>query len=281
MTAHKTVFTSFSQDGYELYGRRFMETFEKHWPAEVGLSIYHEWDDFPEDLPAGTDKRIRYFRHVDQVDGLKPFLDAVSHFPLLRGEQTTEKGQVYNIQTDARMARKTFIEADAAERHGGKVFWVDADVITHADVPEDFLDEVLPDDKMCCYLGREKVYTESGFLGYNTDHGMCEPFLRLYRGLFESGAFLTLQGFHDCWAFDAARRGVEDAGHDIFHNLGAGVDPGPGLQVFLNQPLLGKYLDHLKGARKGKTRSPSSDLTIERTEPHWQTPEPEPYMQTR
>ena len=36
------VVTSFSPDGYELYGRRMVETFEKFWPADIKLYVYYE-----------------------------------------------------------------------------------------------------------------------------------------------------------------------------------------------------------------------------------------------
>lgn len=259
-----TVVTSFSPAGYEEYGRRFIETFRKFWPASVKLVVVHEWPDghWPE---LGEIEGAAEWVHFDHVTGLRRYLNAVETFPLTSGIVGPNQ---YSIQQDARQARKCFIEAWAVEHYGGKVVWIDADVITHAPVPDGFIDEVLPDDKLCCYLGRERVYTESGFLGYNANHPMCLAFLRLYRGLFETGAFLTFPAWHDCVAFDAARISVSEQVPDAFVNLGAGVDPGPGLNVFVNSRL-GAYMDHLKGQRKGSVRSPDSDLTVKRDEPHW------------
>ena len=50
----QTVVTSFSAEGYQEYGRRFIETFDAHWPANVDLQIYCE-----DILPEQTSRRIK------------------------------------------------------------------------------------------------------------------------------------------------------------------------------------------------------------------------------
>jgi hypothetical protein len=181
-------------------------------------------------------------------------------FPIMTGNTA----QGYNIQYDARMARKTFIQYDAVQEYGGKVFWIDADVVTHTPVPETFLDEMLPDDKFSCYLGRDGwMYTESGFLGFNADHPGCEGFMKFYRDIFLNGYVFLQKAWHDCIAYDWAR-----AVHDPlwFYNLAVGLPHGT-MHPFINSPL-GRYMDHRKGNRKDG-RSTKSDLVITRTEPYW------------
>lgn len=172
----------------------------------------------------------------------------------------------YNIKYDARMARKSFMQAHAIKQFGGKVFWVDADTITHSPVPETLLDEVLPDDKLCCYLGRDWMYTESGFIGFNADHPLCEHFFQLYLNVFKSGAIFTQPGWHDCYGFDAVRKIVNRP--DLFNDLAAHLPEG----VMHPAPnsVLGSVLDHRKGGRKGSSSS-AEDLVIERKEPYWQS----------
>lgn len=188
------------------------------------------------------------------------YFSAVSTFPLMRGEGP--KG--YNIQFDALMARKVFIQADAVKRFGGKVFWIDADTIVHSPVPETFLDEVLPDDKLCCFLGRDGwMYTESGFLGFNADHPACSTFMEGYVNIFREGYNFTQTAWHDCIGFDMVRRVLDP---EPFHNLSAELPHGT-MHPFINS-VLGRYMDHRKGGRKG-SRSDNSDLVVERTEPYW------------
>jgi hypothetical protein len=188
------------------------------------------------------------------------FFTGINRFPLMRGE--TPNG--YNIQFDARMARKTFIQCEAAKRFGGKVFWIDADVITHSRVPENFLDEVLPDTKLCCFLGRDGwMYTESGFLGFNTAHPACAAFLNGYKRIFTQGYIFTQPAWHDCIAFDMARSASDPS---WFKNLAEGCQHGE-MHPFIHSPLAA-YMDHRKGARKSSRTSPS-ELKAPRQEAYW------------
>ncbi len=36
------VVTTFSPEGYEVYGRRFIDTFVKYWPSDVLLHVFYE-----------------------------------------------------------------------------------------------------------------------------------------------------------------------------------------------------------------------------------------------
>ena len=137
-------------------------------------------------------------------------------------------------------------------------------MITHSPVPETFLDEMLPDDKLCCYLGRDGwMYTESGFLGFNANHTACETFMNGYKSIFTRGYIFTQKAWHDCIAFDMAR----SVSHpDWFVNLAEGQPHGT-MHPFVNSDL-GKYLDHRKGGRKA-SRSTQADLVAPRPEPYW------------
>ncbi len=187
-------------------------------------------------------------------------MDAVAHFPMMSGRM----GNQYVIDFDARMARKSFIQAHAIKQFGGKVFWIDADTITHSKVPASFLDEVLPDDKFCCYLGRDWMYTESGFLGFNAAHPICQSFFTAYLQVFISGAIFTRRWWHDCAGFDAARKIVRNT--EAFNDLAAHLPEGV-MHPFVNS-VLGSFMDHRKGGRKG-SRSSQEDLVIKRGEAYW------------
>lgn len=182
-------------------------------------------------------------------------------FPLMTGNQ----GGRYNIQYDARMARKSFIQRHALNLYQGKVFWIDADVVTHEPVPETFLDEMLPDDMFNCYLGRDGwCYTESGFIGFNYDHPLRQAFMNAYIGVFESGMIFTQTAWHDCIAFDAVRRLAKNP--EEFKNLAEGIPEGT-MHPFIWSKL-GAYMDHRKGPRK-ESRSTEKDLVAPRTEAYW------------
>jgi len=262
MATHRhTVVTSFSPEGYQAYGRDFVTSFRQFFPASVHLHCYLERPvtNYPDEILETGETHA--WSLIDEVDGWQQFSDAVKTFPLMCGQ--TPKG--YNIQFDARQCRKAFIEAHSARRFGGKVFWIDADTVVHSPVGEGFLDLALPDDQLCCFLGRDGwFYTESGFIGFNTDHPGCLTFLAAYINFIQNGSIFTQHAWHDCIAFDCVRRIIDEEG---FHNLAAGLPQGT-MHPFINS-MLGSVMDHRKGPRK-ESRSTSEDLVVARTEPYWQ-----------
>lgn len=253
-----TLVTTFKREHYDKYAKDMIDTFREFWPEDVKLVVYFEGEDCPDD-----DRVI--WRSSDEIEDFNEWMESVSRFPLMTGK--TPHG--YDIQHDARHVRKALTEMQGCKDYGGKVWWIDGDFITHQKVPEGWLDEVLPDDKFCAYCGRENpdgtpwMYPETGFIGFNSEHGLYEPFMQLYREIFKSGLIFTQQGWHDCYGFDLARRAIGVPEH--FVNLSKDVKA---MHPIVNS-VLGTYLDHKKGNRKD-SRSTKEDLVIERNEPYWQ-----------
>jgi len=250
------IVTSFTRNGYDLYGKNFIESFKKFWPRKVNLTIYYEGDDFPL-----TDERFTV-RNISEVEFHDEFMSRL-RFPIMQGNT----GASYDINFDLRMARKVFIQMHAMKTMRGKIFWLDADTITFNDIPSDFLDLCLPDNYFNCYLGRDGwYYTESGFIGFNANHPIAEKFYITYINIFLHGYILTQSGWHDCFGFDLARNQFDK---NNFKNLADGLPHGT-MHPFVNSDL-GKYMDHRKGPRKS-SRSTNSDLVVKRQEPYWQVP---------
>lgn len=252
------VITSFNEAGYKKYGKQFVETYLKRWPKNARLTVFYEGENF--ELLEGCS-----WHPIETVEYLVEYLNNL-RFPIMHGIV----GEKFDMWFDARQARKVFMEMHAMKKWGGKVFWVDADTFTHADVPDTFLDEVLPDDKFCCFLGRDGWYhTESGFIGFNGDHPVSKKFYNNYLNAFVSGAifasnFYGRPGWNDCCGFDAVRHLLGNGPE--FVNLASGLPKGT-MHVQANS-VLGRFMDHRKGARKD-SRSTEEDLVIARDEEYW------------
>jgi hypothetical protein len=238
------VVTSFNWAGWEKYGKNFVETWKQYWSPSIRLTVFYEGPEFEDfDFPDGLS-----WRPIEEVEFLTDFMDSL-RFPIQHGLV----GDRYDINFDARMCRKVFIQAYAARKYGGKVFWLDADAVTVKHVPERFLDDCLPDDALCCFLGRDGwYYTESGFIGFNADHPLASRFFKNYVHVPIVGTIFTQQGWHDCFVFDAVRH-VMGNGPE-FLNLAKHVTTGHMHPYQVSAP--GKYMLHLKGDRKntGKLR---------------------------
>jgi hypothetical protein len=208
------------------------------------------------------------WKPIEEVEFLTDYM-ANLRFPIMHGIV----GDRYDINFDARMARKTFMQMHAMRSYGGKVFWIDADVITHSHVPEGFLDEMLPDDKLSCYLGRHDpepawMYTESGFIGFNGNHPLASKFAKNYLHVFLVGTIFTQPGWHDCFAFDAIRTLFTNNGYgEEFVNLAKGLPHGT-MHPFVNSTL-GAFMDHRKGPRKESRSAADKDLVVARKEAYW------------
>jgi hypothetical protein len=235
------VITSFNWQGWERYGKRFIETWKEFGPPTIKLTVYYEGPEFENfEFPTGVS-----WRPIEEVEFLQDYLDSL-RFPIMHGIV----GDRYDINFDARQSRKAFMEVHAARTMGGKIFWFDADAVLYKHMPESFLDQCLPDDKFCCYLGRDGWYfTESGFIGFNADHPIANEFFRAYLHIFITGVIFTQQWWHDCIGFDCTRALAAQKGMDgEFVNLAKYVPKGTMHPHANSAP--GKYIKHLKGDRK-------------------------------
>jgi len=214
----------------------------------------HQFDGF--DFPTGVS-----WRPIEEVEFLSDFMDSVKRFPIMTGVV----GDRYDINFDARMGRKSFMQVHHARKHGGKVFWMDADAVFYRNMPEAFFDQQLPDDKFSCYLGRDGWYfTESGFIGFNAEHPIAKIFFRDYVHVFIVGSIFTQAphideqgryfggGWHDCIAYDVIRHMTSKQGHGAeFVNLASHVKPGEMHPHAASE--IGKYVKHLKGRKRKET----------------------------
>jgi|SRR5689334_10262281 len=219
--------TSFSPEGYKLYGKRCLETLH-NWPCKF-IVCYEQKPDF-------ISTQIEY-RFLYDIEGIRAFLEKLKD---VDGADGRIDGR-YDYRFDAyRFCRKVFC-MDSVFDEDKEVFWLDADTITNKPIPESFLSGLIKDDPFC-YLGRSNFCSETGFLGFNTEHPDFTKFRRNYLPTYTSGRFMNLKTWEDAVVFDHARSGIK--GNDLNHSNLQGIDHVWPLTV------LGSYMEHLKGGRK-------------------------------
>ena len=130
------------------------------------------------------------------------------------------------------------------------IAWLDADTVFDANVPEGFLADCVG-ESFVAFLGRESIYTESGFVVYNIKHDCSLHFFMFYRDMYLTGAFAYLGEWHDCYVFDTVRKLLKVPGV----NMAEGLEGEELMHPFLHTAI-GKYADHLKGPRKDLGASP-------------------------
>ena len=238
-----TALTSFSPEGYELYGKRFIESFHQFWPADVQLIC--AWEGQPPqqdlcgfDLTASDPARAFLARH--RTD---PIVHGLLDIPPARwGPKAKKEG--YSWRHDAyKFSHKVFAICRTAQLlEHGKLFWLDADIVTHKPIGEAFLHGLLPDSASLCYLNRQPYFSsELGFVGYNLERAEVEAFLMAYEYVYASDEFMQLQFWDDCNVFDQLIRRLEPVIAPIPHRSRS--------QPFDFSPLAA-CMTHLKGKRK-------------------------------
>ena len=228
------VVTTFSPLGYEVYGRRMLESFARYWPEDIEIYVYYEGT-----RPHDAHPRAQW-RSLDNDKDRAAFMAAHKDHPTS-----------YRLQP-VKFSHKVFA-VTSAPRDTDWLIWLDGDIETIAPVTHDFLESVTPEGVLASYLGRKWWnHTETGFVAYRLNE-MGKSFLDDLRRMYRTGRILQLEEKHDCAAFDELRERYEKIGYK-FNDLGKDYRPPKITLESLNvmeHSVLAPYLWHNKGnARK-------------------------------
>lgn len=234
-----TVCTGWTGRGYDALGKQFVDTFRRHWPAGVGLTVYaDEGHDSSLTGCIGLGNFIARHKDNNAANGREPQV----------GWRAAEISKNYSFRTDAvKFATQLFIpEAAAKHLQDGEILvWFDADVVTFKDVPERFIEGLIGDADIC-YLGRPGTHSEIGFWAVRLSP-LTRQFLSAMPNLYRSDRIFQLREWHSAFVFDHVRK--------QFMMKEANLTPNGHNHCWVKSPLA-RYLDHLKGKRKLIGRSP-------------------------
>ena len=262
------VVTTFNTQGYNQYGRKFIQTFLQKWPATVNLYAYaedcHVFESAPNLIVRNLHEVSRdivnfkmKWHNVPKANG------DVSQDPVRSKRRDAGKG----FKWDAiRFSHKVYsIFHCANDCDGNILIWLDADTVCHSEITENDLNSLIPLDKDLCFLGRKDKFSECGLYSMNLRSPMTKKFLENFQKFYddaENGIF-TLDEWHDSFVFDAVRKTVKLRELDWTSNM----ITGEGHPLINSQ--WGAFLDHLKGKRKESGKSLPTDLVVQRKEGYW------------
>lgn len=268
MTKYSVV-TTFHKPGYDLYGKRMINTFIKNWPKDVTLYVYHQ-----DVVPTESAPNV-VMRDLNQVVELTAFKEKWKDDPKARGwtddstKRHDDKRQKIGFRWDAiRFSHKVYAIFDCARSCNSDVlYWMDADTVCHSPITLDFIAERAPANIDIGFLGRKGKYSECGLYSMNLRSERTQAFLKEFQRVWddaENGIF-KMEEWHDSYVFDEVRLKMPELkSYDWSSHLITGE----------GHPLInsawGAYLDHLKGDdRKKLGKSKAPDLKITRTEDYW------------
>lgn len=197
--------TSFGPDGYEVYGKRFLESWVKHGPQDAQLFVYVEgWP-----AEQGGD-RVEY-RDLFDIPGIQEFLFCCT-LPAMQGRiMGGKRNYRYDV---SRFCRKSFAQCDAASDYSGPLYWIDADVELTAPVE-------LPEwgEEFMQYLGRPDWHSCASFVGWNCAHPIASEFWRVYYNLYVTGTVFALEEWHDSYVLDWIRHQMKLPARNLAEGL--------------------------------------------------------------
>lgn len=239
--------TSFSEEGYELYGKRFLETYVEHF--DVPLVVYTE---YTKSVVYPKNDLIDY-KSLWRVSGFKKFIAMTDPIPAAHGKLWDQKR---NYRFDVhKFCRKSFAQIDAAKdtQHGWLV-WLDAD-IEWKGMPDWFKDtDPPPPPTFMYYLGRPEWHSCASFVAWFLDHPISDKFWEQYKLIYTTGSVFALPEWHDSYILDWLRKELKLPSVNLSKEaLGrrAYIDKLKG-PVNIFDKVFGEYGHHFKGNRKYK-----------------------------
>lgn len=238
-----TVCSGVHPAGLEEYGRAFLRKFHTYWPDDIDLLFYTEK---PIEIPRGE------CRSLWDCDGARAFYDRHSQNIAANGRaehylRPKEQRAGYSYRFDAvKFFKQLMIPEHAAKGlpDGEILAWLDADVISHADVPVGLIEGFLRKADVA-YLGRGNFHPDIAFWAVRLNPA-TRMFLASMAALYRSDAVFDLPEWHSAYVFDHCRKRFEAAGGKS-NNL----TPGGRGAVWEQSPLA-KYSRHLKGKLKSQ-----------------------------
>ena len=231
--------TTFSKTGYEKYARKMLESVIEHWPTRIIAYV---------EKPVDIENEKIEVRNFFDIEGVMRFYQNIKNTPICHGKVDGKYNYNYDIW---KFSRKMFAQWDILKDYQGKVFWIDADCLIRKPVTDDWLIKLF-DGKGLSYLGREGIYTETGFVGFDTEADKFQGFLKYYMGFIRHGWFVNHKRWHDCEAFDFAREKSGISGNNLspFFKIPKNrVMSLADLDVF-GRSVLKDHIEHFKGGRK-------------------------------
>jgi hypothetical protein len=233
MSKKIAIVTTFSDSGYENYGKLFLDSCVRYLNPTVDVLVYKDNVEIP------YQKNFKIFNLEPSIPELTAFKQRNNY-----RNETDIKFQYQSI----RFSHKVYAIYHAAMNSNARyLIWLDSDTELYDSVSPEYLRHFLPEGIFVGYLGRAgEAFSECGFMIYDLHHSCAKEFFNRFKWYYDTDELYTLREWHDSYIFDQVRTEFESAGKIKSINLSQHVN-----KHHFNAVLDG-YIMHLKGDRKNK-----------------------------
>lgn len=228
------VVTTCHKAGLDEYGHRWLEG-RKFWPKGTEFHFYTEGYTLPADGMVVKD--------LATLEEFAAWKRKYAHYQ--------PPGWQWDV---VKYAHKVFAAVDALEDYDGIGVWLDADVVTFAQIPDGLVEKQV-EKAYIAHYGRTGMYTETGMWIIDCAHPEHKNFMATWKDVYHSEQFKRLPQWHDCMTLDATIRAFVRDGLIQTHNLSGDAHKQMHPQAVTE---FGQYMDHCKGPRKSVGVSPEN-----------------------
>ncbi len=262
------IVTTMHSSGYDLYGRKMINSFLKFWPEQYSLVVYTEGFELDQ-LHASNNRLIARDLPTCSPD-LVLFKQRHQHNRAANGfVEPTRRDPDFAFDA-VRFSHKVFALYHAIHNRSNDIdaiVWIDADTVTHSAIPNNFLADQFPlkPNVGIYYLGRTQQHSECGWMIFNCLNPHMKAFWKMFSNQYKLDQLFKLKEWHDSFVFDHVRTHMEINAGMKNHNITPGYTKGhPFIDSFL-----GEYMDHLKGPKRKAAGRSAKTETKNKTAQWW------------
>lgn len=226
------IVSTFSDKGYEEYGKHFVESCKKFISKKIDIQLYVD------NISLASEENIQILKLEQSVPELTKFKE--------RNKNKSFKDYKWD---GVRFAHKTYATFDAAQSNTDYLIWLDSDTEIYDTITPEYFLNFLPKGKFVGYIGRDGV-SETGFLIFDMHHPYSREFFDRYKWYYNTDAIYSLSEYHDAFVFDVVRKELEAAKKIESYN----ISPPGATKGHFNAAFDG-YMIHYKGDDKSQRDS--------------------------
>lgn len=228
-----TIVTTFSDKGYEDYGKIFLESCKNYLDSSVDLLVYKD------NVVIPYQQNLKVLLLESNSPDLTKFKERNSF---------RDEAEVKFQWQSVRFSHKVYAIHHAAMNVKTRyLVWLDSDTELYDHVNDEYFIKFFSKGDFVGYLGRGgEAFSECGFMIYDLAHPSAKDFFNRFKWYYDTDELYNLKEWHDSFIFDTVRKEFEESGKINAINLSKDVN-----KHHFNVVLDG-YIMHLKGDRKHK-----------------------------
>jgi len=182
------VITTFSQHGYHLYGKKWIESILKYCSADIEIQIYTDFD-----LPLAQENFLVKDFNKEFPEHNKFILSVTDFF------SSTEKNIGIGHKT-VKFSYKSFVINRELKNSNGILIWLDGDVETLSKINIQDFKTILNGKFLACQTEKQQYkypHIESGILIFDCSHPTTKIFQKKFEEYYYSNKILSMKKPYD------------------------------------------------------------------------------------